>query len=383
LTPPSRAWAEISGAALAHNVALLRRRFGPARIMAVVKADAYGHGLSLVAPRCCELGLGDFGVATPTEGAALRALLPSDTTIYLLGPAFPEEAAAIVFHRLTPLLSSLDTARALSEAADGLGVVADVHLDVDTGIGRAGVHPDAARALLADLDSLPGLRVSGVATHFASADEDPADACVQHLVFESVLRALGARAESLLVHASNSPAALNLPPTARHGLVRPGLLLYGIEPMPGLFRARGLPCRPVLSLKTRVTLCRRLAGGETISYGRTYAVPPGGGVYATLGVGYGDGYPRGLSNRGCVLLHGRRAPIRGRVCMDQVVVDVSDIPDVRAGDVATLIGTDGVEALTAGDLAEWVGTTPHEISTALTARVPRVFAPESAATDGR
>ena len=379
--PPLRAWAEIDGSALARNVALLRGRFAPARVMAVVKADAYGHGLSLIAPRCFALGLRDFGVATPSEGAALRALVPADAAVFLLGPFFPEEAPAVAFHRLTPLLSSLDSGRALSQAARSLGLIAEAHLDVNTGIGRAGVSPAEAWDVLAGLDALPGLRVSGIATHFASADEDPADACAQHLAFESLLRSLGARTESLLIHASNSPAALNLPHAARHGLVRPGQLLYGIEPMPGAFVGAATPPRPVLSLKARVTLCRALRGGETISYGRTYTVPPGGGVYATLGVGYGDGYPRALSNRGGVLLHGRHAPIRGRVCMDQIVVDVSAIPDVRAGDIATLVGTDGAETLPAGALAASVGTTPHEITTALTARVPRLLIPESLAAE--
>ena len=275
LPAPPRLWAEINAGALTHNVSLLRRRFGPARVMAVVKANAYGHDTSLLAPLCADLGLRDFGIATPAEGAALRALLPPDAAVYLLGPAFPEEAPAIAFHRLIPLLSSLDTARALSEAASALGMVADVHLDIDTGIGRAGVQVSDAPAFLAALDALPGLRVTGIATHFAAADEDPTDAEKQHILFVHFLRTLGPRTDSLLVHASNSPAALNLAPHAHHGLIRPGLLLYGIEPTPGMFLEIGdMPLRPVLSLKTRITLCRSLPGGATISYGHTYTVPP-------------------------------------------------------------------------------------------------------------
>lgn len=371
-TPP-RLWAEIDGGALAHNVTLLRHRLGPARLMAVVKANAYGHDMALVARTCAALGLRDFGIATPAEGAALRALVPPDAAIYLLGPAFPEEAPAIARHRLTPLLSSVETARALSEFASGLGVAADVHLDVDTGIGRAGVPVADAPAFLSLLDRLPGLRVTGLSTHFASADEDPADAQAQHTLFAAFLRAMGPRADGLLIHEVNSPAALRLPPAARHAMIRPGLLLYGIEPTPGDFDADRMPLRPVLSLKTRVTLCRPLPGGATVSYGRTYTVPPGGGVYATLGVGYGDGYPRRFSNSGHVLIHGQRAPICGRVCMDQTVVDVSRIPGVQIGDTATLIGTDGDETLTAGGLADALQTTPHEITTCLTARIPRLL----------
>ena len=369
---PPRLWAEIDGAALAQNIALLRRRFGPARVMAVVKANAYGHDASLIAPLCAEAGLTEFGVATPAEGLALRPLLPPDATLFLLGPAFPAEAAAIVEAGLTPLLSSLALAEALSDAALLSGRVLDVHLDLDTGIGRAGVELADAPTTLQALDNLPGLRVTGLATHFASADEDPADARKQHALFQNFLTTLGPRADTLLIHAANSPAALNLPLAVHHTLLRPGLLLYGIEPEPGQFVRDDLPLRPVLSLKTRVTLCRALPAGATISYGRTYTVPPGGGVYATLGVGYGDGWPRRFSNSGSVLLHGHRAPLCGRVCMDQTVVDVSHIPGVQIGDTATLIGTDGGETITAGDLAAALQTTPHEITTALTARVVRV-----------
>ena len=374
---PLRAWAEIDPEALTHNLGLLHRRFGPARVMAVVKADAYGHGVSLIAPLCAEFGLRDFGVATPAEGAALRSLLPADAAIYLLGPTFPDEAPAIVYHRLTPLLSSREMAQALSAAALKLGVVAEVHLDIDTGIGRAGVLPADAHAVLAWIDSLPALSLTGVSTHFANADEDPEDARAQHGLFTDFLKTLGSRADGLLVHASNSPAALNLPSTACHGLIRPGLLLCGIEPEPGLFASTGSEYRPVLSLKARVTLCRAQSGGATISYGRTYTVPPGGGIYATLGIGYGDGYPRRLSPGGHVLLRGQKAPICGRVCMDQTVVDVSRIPGVQAGDTATLIGTDGEEVISAGDLAAQIGTTPHEVTTCLTGRVGRLLLPKA------
>ncbi|MGI4787781.1 MAG: alanine racemase [Janthinobacterium lividum] len=371
ITP--RVWAEIDPDALAHNISLLKRRFGPSRIMAVVKADAYGHGAPLIAPLCARYGLSDFGVATPAEGAALRLLLLPDAAIYLLGPALPSEASAIVYHRLTLLLSSLEMGQVLSEAARKQNVIATAHLDIDTGIGRAGVQLSDAVSILSAFDTLPNLEITGLATHFADADDNPTDAQSQHNLFLSFLQTLGRRANSLLIHAANSPAALNLSSNVRHTLLRPGLLLYGIEPTPGLFAERGLSLKPVLSLKTRVTLCRALPAGATISYGRTYTVPAGGGVYATLGVGYGDGYPRGLSNRGSVLIHGRRAPICGRVCMDQVVVDVNSVPGVKAGDIATLIGTDGVETLTAGDLAALIPTTPHEITTRLTARVARLL----------
>jgi alanine racemase len=369
MQPLSRAWAEIDAQALLSNITLLQERFGPARLMAVVKADAYGHGMGIVAPIAAAHGVTDFGVATVAEGVALRALLP-DFSIFVIAATLPADAEAIVQHRLTPFLSTLALGQALAHAAQALGTRAEAHLEVDTGIGRAGVRWDAAAALLSQLDALPGLQITGLATHFASADDDPEDAARQDALFGSVRAALGPRAETLRLHAANSPGVLALP-EARRYLIRPGLLLYGIEPVPGMFADYDLPLRPVLSLKARVLLCRRLPGGATISYGRTYTVPRGGGTYATLGIGYGDGYPRRLSNGGAVLLHGRPVPICGRVCMDQIVVDVSAIPEAREGDVAVLIGRDGTEEITAGALAAEIDTTPHEITTCLTARILR------------
>ncbi|MBV9851280.1 MAG: alanine racemase [Armatimonadetes bacterium] len=374
VSPQSRAWAEIDAGALRHNIALLHRRYasGGTRLMAVVKADAYGHGMALIAPLAARAGVTDFGVATVAEGVALRALLP-DAAIFLITLTLPSDAEIIVAHRLTSLLSTQEMGCALANAARARGVTAQAHLEADTGIGRAGALLGDVPRLLAALDALPGLRVTGLATHFARADEDLDDAQAQYGEFAALLAGLGTQADSLLIHADNSPAALRLPAVTRHALIRPGLLLYGIEPAPGMFAAADLPLRPVLSLKARVLLCRPLPGGATISYGRTYAVPPGGGVYATLALGYGDGFPRRLSGGGHVLLHGRRAPLCGRVCMDQLVVDVTDIPSVRSGDTATAIGADGDAQITAAELAAAIATTPHEITTCLTARLPRLL----------
>lgn len=369
-----RAWAEIDAAALAHNIALLLRRFGQGgqtRVMAVIKADAYGHGADPVAPLCYENGLRDFGIACVEEGVALRALLPAEAAVYILAPTPPADAPDIVAHDLIPLVSDLAAGRALSAAALAQGKIATAHLEVDTGIGRAGIGAGDAPALLRALDSLPALRVSGLATHFASADEDAADARAQYARFADLIALLGERARTLLIHAGNSPGALAVP-EARFGLVRPGLLLYGIEPAPGMFAEAGLDSRPALSVKARVLLVRPLPPGATVSYGRTYAVPEGGGLYATLGIGYGDGWPRRLSPGGHALLRGQLAPICGRICMDQLVVDVTHIPGVESGDVATLLGADGPHGLTAGALAQQIGTTPHEITTGLTARLPRI-----------
>jgi len=379
----ARAWAEISRSALLGNIHALRARLGQdtkTRLLAVVKADAYGHDISQVAPLCFGAGILDFGVATVDEGIALRALLPAHALIYIMTASLPADAGAIAEHRLAPFVGDLLLARALSEAAKKQKVVVDIHLDIDTGIGRAGALPREAAALFSALQALPCVRVTGIATHFADADEDAQDAHRQNALFQQALCRLGPEAEPLLVHAGNSPALLALGQAAHYGLVRPGLLLYGIEPAPGLFAPDGmgveteLALKPVMSLRARVLLCRRLSGGATVSYGRTYTVPPGGGVYATLGIGYGDGYPRRLGNGvGHALLAGQSALICGRICMDQLVVDVSHIPHVQPGDISTLIGANGAHVITAGLIAEAIQTTPHEISTCLTRRVPRIL----------
>lgn len=379
----ARAWVEISQSALAHNIRALRARLaetGTARLLAVVKADAYGHGVHLVAPICWREGIRDFGVATADEGVALRTLLPADAAIYVMAASLPGDAPAIAAYRLTPFVGDLTLARSLSEAGQKQNTVVQIHLDIDTGIGRAGALAHDAAKLFAAMRALPHVRVSGLATHFADADENAQNAQQQNALFQQTLCGLGDDAKQLLMHAGNSPALLALGEAASYGLVRPGLLLYGIEPAPSMFahsttnEGIGGLLEPVLSLRARVLLCRALPAGATISYGRTYTVPPGGGKYATLGIGYGDGFPRRLGEGvGHVLLHGQAAPIVGRVCMDQLAVEVSGIADVHPGDAATLIGTDGAQTVTIGKIAQAIQTTPHEMSTCLLPRVPRVL----------
>ncbi|BDI28050.1 alanine racemase [Capsulimonas corticalis] len=375
LSPQSRTWAQIDADALAHNLANLQALYTQpygARVMVIVKANAYGHGLEIIVRQAHALGARDFGVATTLEGVAARQIAGADARIYLLSPVTPHEADAIVAYDLTTVVSSREMGAALSKAAEAQAKTAEVHLDIDTGMGRSGFTTDEASDALAALRSLPNVRLTGIATHFASADEDPEDARAQLALFQSALAGLGERARGLTIHASNSPAAMLLGAAGAYQLVRPGLLLYGVEPAPGVWAQSSYEWRPVLSLKSRVILVHRLRAGDTVSYGKTYTVPDGGGVYATVGVGYGDGYSRRHTAGGCVLIHGRRAPIRGRVCMDQMVVDVSNIPDVQAGDIATIVGADGPEILAAGAMADAIGATPHEITTCLTSRVARV-----------
>jgi len=375
-----RAWAEVDLGALTHNLRTLRNLYADSEVMAIVKADAYGHGVDLVAPCAYTNGVRHFGVATTDEAAYLRRLLRVDAKIYLLSPVIPADASAIVSERVIASVSSLEMAQALSQSAVTASTMADVHVDVDTGMGRSGFRIDEAADVVAKIEAMPGLRLGGVCTHFASADEDPVDARGQHKLFLDFLSTLGERASTLTLHASNSPATLALGKPGYHTLVRPGLLMYGIEPAAGMLAPQppimgeqeALDLLPVLSIRASVTLCRELPAGSTISYGKTYTVPPGGGRYATVAMGYGDGLQRALGNTGYVLIHGKRAPIRGRVCMDQFVVDVDGIDDVRAGDVATIVGRDRDEEITVLSMADLIGTTPHLISTCLMPRLPRL-----------
>jgi alanine racemase len=365
----ARAWAEIDLEAVRHNVASIRALIGAARsVMAVVKADAYGHGGVAVAGAALEAGAACLGVATVAEGAALRAAGHREPIFLLSGPA-PVEIEALVANRLIPLVGDFEMLEALA-STPGFNTI-EVHLDIDTGMGRSGIAPnDAVRLYLAAIAK--GLTVTGISTHFADADgESDSHALGQLARFRSAMAALqqvGAHFE--WIHIANSAVTVRFP-DAPGNLVRPGLLLYGIQP-PVPDREAFPSLRPVMSLKARVASVRELPAGATISYGATFRLSRPSRV-ATVLIGYGDGYPRALSNRGAMLLGGRRAPILGRICMDQTVVDVTDIPGVRPGDIAVCIGADGGERISVEEIARLVDTTEHLIPTVITARVPRIL----------
>ena len=429
----SRAWVEIDLPALQANARALAARLAPHRsLMAVVKADAYGHGLLPVAHAALHAGARWLGVATVGEGLALRRNGISAPIALLCSPP-PADAPYIIAHGLTPMLGDLELAALLATAHGSQRV--EVHLDIDTGMGRSGVLPENAVALWRRC-TRDGLTVTGICTHFADADGPYADmTLLQWKRFAATRRALecaGARFD--WIHAGNSAAVMRYSVHACN-LVRPGLLLYGLRP--ALARTEGSgeprvqapavsvetpsvqtfeyenaplsrraergrartvgresggdgafseqdgreappypPGRPVLALKARVGAVRDLPAGHTVSYGATCRLSRFSRL-ATVLIGYGDGYPRRLSNCGMVLLRGCRARILGRVCMDQTVVDVTDIPDVAAGDIATCIGTDGAETITAEAIACLIQTTEHEITTCLTSRLPREYREES------
>ncbi len=365
-------WAEIDLSAIRDNVRRMKALTGT-RVMAVVKADAYGHGAVAVSHAAAKAGADWLGVARVEEGLALRAAglaLP----ILVMVDTPPRLAAEAVGRDLALTVFDVESAQAYAAAARAQNRTARVHVKLDTGLGRLGLLPAEARPFIEAVSRLEGLQVEGCFTHFANADSSPSltgrggklSAQAQFSLFQSVLQSLPARPP--LLHACNSAGALAIP-EARLDLVRVGIALYGLNP------SDDVPCppgfRPALAWKARVMQVKALPPGHGVSYGHEYVTSEWETV-AVVGVGYADGYRRVL-HLNEVLIRGQRAPVRGRVCMDQVIVGVSHIPSVRAGDEVTLIGEQGGARLTADELARKWGTINYEVTCGITARVPRIF----------
>ena len=374
-------WAEIDLDALRHNFRLTMRQAKGLPLCAVVKADAYGHGAVRCARVFAEEGAAWLAVSRLTEALELRRAglgLP----ILILGRTEPRFAGVLAGQRITQCCYSLPYARALSAQAVAAGCTVDIHLKADTGMGRIGFALqsgfDAAVGEMLTAAALPGLRMTGLFQHFSVADEAEADSvaytAAQHALFVRAFEALRAAGrEPALVHCDNSAGTLLHPdwpaglPRARC-MGRPGIILYGYPP------SGAVPCpglRPVMALKTVVSMVKRLQPGQSASYGRrfTAAAPT---LAATLCAGYADGYPRLLSEgKGMVELHGRACPVLGRVCMDQLLVDVTGLPDVREGDEAVLWG--GGAGDSAEAIAQKTGTIAYEVLCGVARRVPRVY----------
>jgi alanine racemase len=374
--------AHVDLAALRFNVGQARRLAGGRDVIAVVKADAYGHGAAAVARALEADGIRRFGVALVEEGRILREAGVRGE-ILVLGGVVPDQAADAVALDLSAAIFHEEHAAALGAAALRVGRVAPVHVKVDTGMGRLGFPVESAAAAVARLAERPGLRLDGLMTHFSDADlADPAYAREQIARFDAVSAAVARSGIKIPVrHAANSAAlikgarALATPvngPTSDGPLyeaARPGIMLYGCRPGP---EVDGVALRPVLSLVTKILLLKRVRPNTPISYGRTF-VTRRESLIAVLPVGYADGYPRALSNRGEVLIRGRRAPVVGRVCMDLTMVDATEVPGVAEGDDAVLIGSQGDAALAAEAVAEAAGTIAYELLCGIGARVPRQY----------
>lgn len=361
--------ARISLSALTHNFEAVTSRAGGRKVLAVVKARAYGHGLVPVSRHLLGHGAHMLGVALVEEGRELREA-GIDAPVLVMGPVFPEQADAVVAWRLTPALSSSTVARALADAARRRSRRIAVHVKVDTGMSRTGVSPEAAPDLVQELIALEGIEVEGLMTHFADADlRDKAFAAEQMERFEALLRTLKDRGIDIpFRHAANSASILDYQ-RALFTMVRPGLMLYGYDPLEG--NSSGADLQPVLSLTTKIFLLKKLSAGTPVSYGRTF-VTGRESLIATIPIGYADGFSRRLSNRGEALVRGVRVPVAGRVCMDMTMLDVTDVPGVREGDEVVLIGSSGSERITAADLAEKAGTIPYEVLCGISTRVPRI-----------
>ena len=361
-------WAEINLDAIAHNVQQIKEFVGDdVTLIASVKANAYGHGLRPVARAALDAGATWLAVHRIQAAIALREA-GIQAPILLLGHIPTSGIKLVLQHALTPTLVDWETAQALSSHADQ---PINVHVKVDTGMSRYGMEPERAVDFVRYVYELPNVVVQGLFSHFVSADEaDLKPARQQYRRFREILDDLHNQGYEIpMPHMCNSAGTITLP-EAHLTAVRPGLLIYGMAPSEE--STPRFPLRRALTLKSTVIHVRTLPAGSSISYGQTYTtrVPMRA---ALVSLGYGDGYPRYISNRGAVLIRGQRAPIRGRICMDQFVVDVSDIPGVRLGDEVVAIGTQGNATLSPAEVARWAETINYEITTGLLPQVVRVY----------
>jgi len=390
LEPPSfsrSTWAEIDLHALRCNVRELCRIAGNgAPLLAVVKANAYGHGAVPVAHALVGSGVGSgdaepesrvrmLGVASVDEGIHLREA-GIEAPILLLSAILPGEAHAAVRAGLVPTVFTREVAAAVNEAGAMMGRTAPMHVKIDTGMNRLGVWHCEAPAFYRSLAAFPHLRVTGIYTHFACADEpDDTMTAEQMRAFEAALRECGVwprrlaglPPQEMVIHASNSAALLRYP-AAAYDMVRPGIALYCASP-PQCVEGKAISLRPVMTLKARITRVATVPSGAPVSYGATWRAA-GSARIATVSVGYADGYPRRLSNRAAVLIRDTRCPVVGRVTMDQILVDCTRLaPDIRIGEVVTLFG----QGLPVEEIAAWAETISYEILCGVAHRVPRVY----------
>ena len=357
--------------ALRANLATARRLAGGrVDVLAVVKAGAYGHGDVESARVLSGEGVRRFGVATVEEGARLREA-GIEGEVVVLGGVWPDDAADLVRHSLTPVVPTLDLLRRLDAFGARHGAAVACHLKVDTGMGRLGLLPDAVEEWAPALSALQAVELKGIMSHFAAAEEPDSPSCRGQLAaFRSTLERLRAAGRRLApAHIANSAAVLGLP-EARFDMVRPGGMLYGLYSHPQL--ARHARLAPALTWKTRVLQVKTLPERSPVSYGGTF-VTARKSVIATLPVGYADGYKRHLSNRAAVLIRGRRAPVVGRVTMNLTMADVTDIAGVQPGAEVVLIGTQGRETISAEEMAGWADTISYEILTSISPGIPRYY----------
>ncbi len=363
--------AVVSLDAIARNLGRIRDRIGAdVHIMAVVKADAYGHGALPVARTLVDAGADWLGVALPEEGVDLRNH-GVQAPILVMGPTPPDHGSVLLDHRLDQMIYHPLHALAVSQSVRGSKDRLRVHLKIDTGMGRLGIHPPDAAAAAKAIINVPGLAFGGVMTHLAAADAiDKGHAQEQLRQFLEAIREIEAAGIAIpLRHAANSAAILDLP-ESHLDMVRPGIALYGYPPSPSA--VEGGHWEPALTFKTAIAQIKKMPKGSTVSYGCTFEAPRDI-LVATLPVGYADGYNRLLSNRGEVLVRGQRAPVVGVVCMDMCMADVTEVSGVQEGDEVVLLGRQGDETLFADTWGAHLGTITYEVLCNISTRVPRTY----------
>jgi len=356
--------------ALRSNLRQIRDKVGSCvKILCMVKANGYGHGATEISPTLARAGADAFGVATLEEAVQLREAGIQAPLIVLAG-VFPAQLDTFVEYKLTPVVHDLISLKALDRESSRRQVELGVHLKIDTGMGRLGFLAAEADQWIAAIKQAESLHIQGVFSHFSHAESVQGDYTQKQLeIFKRVLGQLrSAGVIPDLVHLANSAATITLP-AAYFDMVRPGLMLYGVYPSPNMKEQINL--KPVLSWKTKILQLKNVPSGTSVSYGQTY-VTERESLIATLPIGYADGYPRVLSNRGEALVRGQRARIAGRVCMDLTMIDVTDIRNVRQGDEVVLLGRQGGAEISADEIAAWANTISYEILTSIGTRVPRI-----------
>ena len=376
-----RTRAEINLKAFKHNLQNLKTALGSkTEIMAVVKADAYGHGALPCAKTAIESGVGYLGAGVIEEGIELRKNGIKDPVL-ILGGIFADEVADLVHHNLSTILSTSHLAEALSREGKKQGKTVNIHIKIDTGMNRLGVYPEDLLALTEKIGNLPNLKIEALSTHFSSADDEDLSITNQQIeLFKKALNKLtNAGIIPSLTHLSNTSAIFRFP-ESHSKMVRPGLILYGALPSPILNSVVQSFCKnenlksfePVMQWKSRIILLKSVQKGQALSYSRKYLTQKDSRI-ATIPIGYADGLSRRLSNNMEVLVKGKRVPQVGTICMDMSLIDVSEVPNVQIGDEVVIFGKQGEEVIQVEELAQKANTLPYEILCNVGKRVPRIY----------
>ncbi|MFB3886332.1 MAG: alanine racemase [Thermodesulfobacteriota bacterium] len=362
--------AEIDLRSLEYNYRQLRKRVPEGvKLLAVVKADAYGHGAVPISRKLEKLGVAYLGVAISNEGVELRKG-GVKAPILVLGGIYKEDVEQVLEYNLTPVIFQKESLKLLMKAAERWPKKVRVHLKVDTGMGRLGVPLNLWPFFLRELKRFPKIEIEGILSHFSMTDDEDGYATYQSREFQRAVAMVKEMGISCKYFHMASSAILTAFPGYPGNLVRPGIMLYGSYPSPAFQNV--IPLKPILTLKTHIHFLKRVPPGTKISYGGTF-VTGRDTLVATLPIGYADGYSRQLSNQGEVLIRGKRAPVIGRVCMDFVMVDVTDIPKVSLGDEVVLMGKQGRQQITAEEIAEKIHTVSYEVLCLIGKRIPRVY----------